>query len=67
MHLPAISGTFSFEMWGGGLGGLLLHWDGNTWSDFTSPAGRTIQSLWTARGSDVFFVDGAPTITRFAR
>jgi hypothetical protein len=65
--LTCITGTGTFDIWIGGRGGLLLHWDGNDWSQFSSPAGRTIQSIWTSLGGDVFFVDGAPTISRYAR
>jgi hypothetical protein len=65
--LTAITGTGTFDIWIGGRNGLLLHWDGNSWTQLTSPSGRTIESVWTSVGGDVFFVDGAPTITRFAR
>jgi hypothetical protein len=65
--LTAITGTGTFDIWIGGRDGLILHWDGNDWSQFTSPARRTIQSIWTSYGGDVFFVDGAPTISRYAR
>jgi hypothetical protein len=59
------SGNAVFDVWVGGEGGTLLHWDGQNWTELTTPAARTIEDIWSARDAPVMFVDGTPTISRY--
>jgi hypothetical protein len=64
--LTAVTGTSITDVWVGGVDGTLAHWDGSTWTETVSPAGRPVTDMWTAEGADgVLFVDDTGTVTSY--
>jgi len=64
-NLSSVTGSSQTDIWAGGDGGLLLHWDGAQWSQLTTPSARAIDDVWTTLAGDVLVVDGSGSVTAY--
>lgn len=58
-ELSAIAGTSASDVWTGGQGGTLMHWDGHAWARAASGTEGTIGGLLAVSASDVWAWAGA--------
>ena len=54
--LGALWGTSASNVWTGGDGGYLLHFDGSHWTQVASSADRAIDGMWGSGASDIWAV-----------
>jgi hypothetical protein len=61
-HLRGVWGTGPDDAWAVGVGGLILHWDGATWSETASGTAGDLHAVWAASTSDAWAVGGGGVI-----
>lgn len=61
-YLKAIAMVSSTDGWAVGEGGLILHWDGNTWDQFSSPVIEDLNAISMLSESDGWIVGKNGTI-----
>jgi hypothetical protein len=60
-NLHAIWGSSPDNIWVGGVGGTMLHYDGAAWESVTVPTTVTILDMWGFSSSDIWAVTGDAT------
>lgn len=65
-ELWAVRARSRTDVWVGGDAGLVLHWNGTTWTDSATLAGDAIQDLWSpgSATADLFAVGAEGMILR---
>lgn len=58
-YLSSIWGSGPNDVWAVGDFGIILHWDGSTWSTFTSGSGKQLGGVWGSGPNDVWFLEEA--------
>ena len=62
--LKALWGSKSDDIWAGGDGGILLHWDGRTWTSFRTTEQSDINAIWGNGTGAVWAIDNSGNIHR---
>jgi len=73
--LNGVWGAASDDIWAVGQGGLVVHYDGSTWSEVTLPPNplspndplttQTLHEIWGSSADDIWVVGNSETILRF--
>jgi len=65
VDLFSVWGTSSTNIYGGGTGGLIGHYNGSSYSQINLPTSGTVQGIWGSGASNVFAATSAGTIYNY--
>ena len=60
--MTSIWGAAANDIWVGGSGGLLIHYDGATWSPATTNVKNTFHAIWGSGSNDVYAVSSTDVV-----
>jgi hypothetical protein len=64
-NLRGIWGSSGSDIWAVGGNGLILHYDGATWSQVSSPTSKVLHDVWGSSAGNVWAVGMGGTVIRF--
>ena len=63
--LNGVWGTSGSNVYAVGYGGMILHYDGTSWTNISSVTNKGLRDVWGCSGGDVFAVGEDATILRY--